>query len=219
MLFKNLRLLTQRKRKKSDVFMTIGERIKTIRGNLSRDKFAPIMCISKTTLVNYETGLRTPDADFLNKILAEFPDVNPTWLLTGEGQRERGKACGWWAEKIKEIRGDLSIPEFVKKVGFTDPDAWVVTIQAIEDKKIDADLSLITVLLNELDISVDWMFGVHGVPKTINGRATGTINIDLLKEITKEAELYESINPGSLSPDKKAELMAELYAMRAAKER
>jgi transcriptional regulator with XRE-family HTH domain len=70
--------------------MTIGDRIKTIRGNLSRDKFAPIMCISKTTLVNYETGLRTPDADFLNKVLAEFPKISPAWLLAGEGEMERG---------------------------------------------------------------------------------------------------------------------------------
>ena len=199
--------------------MTIGERIKTIRGNLSRDKFAPIMCISKTTLVNYETGLRTPDADFLNKILAEFPDISPAWLLTGEGEVRRGKSCGWWAEKIKEIRGDLTIPEFVGKVKFSDPDIWVRKLQAIEDGNDEADFSLMNVLACQLGISVDWMFGVAGIPKLISERDSAFLKIDLLRDIIKEAELYESISPGSLSLDKKAELMAELYAMRVAKGR
>ncbi len=197
--------------------MTIGERIKTIRGNLSRDKFAPIMCISKTTLVNYETGLRTPDADFLNKILVEFPYINSGWLLTGLGE-ERG-ACGWWSGKLKEIRGEMTIPEFVHKVKFTDPDKWIATIQAIEDNKMEADFSLMNVLSCQLGISVDWMFGVPGIPKLISERDSGFVRVDLLKDIIKEADLYESINPGTLDIDKKAELMAELYAMRAAKGR
>ncbi len=69
--------------------MAIGSRIKTVRGSLSRDKFAPQTGISKTTLVNYETGERNPPSDYLIKILELFPEISPAWLLTGEGVMKR----------------------------------------------------------------------------------------------------------------------------------
>lgn len=69
--------------------MAIGDRIKTVRGSLSRDKFAPQTGISKTTLVNYETGERNPPSDYLIKILELYPDISPAWLLTGEGEIKR----------------------------------------------------------------------------------------------------------------------------------
>lgn len=163
----------------------------------------------------YEAGKSVPGGNVL-EVLARL-GFNVNWILTGIGQMKSEEACGWWAEKIKEIRGNMSIPEFVAKVKFRDPDTWIATIQAIEDSKIEADFGLMNVLQNELGISVDWMFGAYGVPKMLADRATGTINIDLLKDVIKEAELHESINPGSLSLDKKVELMARLYAMRAVK--
>jgi phage repressor protein C with HTH and peptisase S24 domain len=64
---------------------TLGERIKTTRGDTSREKFAPSLGVSKNTIVNYETDERTPGADFLVRLLALRPDINPTWLLTGDG--------------------------------------------------------------------------------------------------------------------------------------
>lgn len=68
---------------------TIGERIKTIRGNLSRYKFAQQTGIGKTALVNYETGERIPSAGYLMKILELYPDISPAWLLTGkEGKKQ-----------------------------------------------------------------------------------------------------------------------------------
>lgn len=66
--------------------MNLGERIKLIRGDVSRDKFAPRLKVSKNTLVNYETDVRIPDAVFLNKLLDLYPDISPTWLLTGQGE-------------------------------------------------------------------------------------------------------------------------------------
>lgn len=45
--------------------------------------------ISKTTLVNYETGGNSPTAEYLHNILSKFPEINPTWLLTGEGNQKR----------------------------------------------------------------------------------------------------------------------------------
>ncbi len=197
--------------------MSLPERLKLIREELGHTQkvMAKTLNCSLSALQFYEAGSSVPGGNVLEALARLGFNVN--WILTGEGEMRRGGSCEWWSEKIKEIRGDLTIPEFVKKVGFTDPDKWMVTIQAIEDKKMDADFSLMNVLSCQLGISVDWMFGVAGIPKFISERDSAFINIDLLKDIIKEAELYESINPGTLSPDKKAELMAELYAMRAGK--
>jgi len=68
---------------------TLGERIKLVRGSVSRDRFAPMTGISKTALVNYENNERDPSSEYLNKILDVFPEINPTWLLTGEGEMRR----------------------------------------------------------------------------------------------------------------------------------
>ena len=70
--------------------MDIGERLKSIREPTSREAFCEIVGVSKNTIVNYEKGSRTPDAEFLNRILSLHPEINPAWLLTGEGPRERG---------------------------------------------------------------------------------------------------------------------------------
>ena len=72
--------------------MTLGERIIFIRGDTAREKFAPLLGISKNTLIFYEKDERCPGADVLNTILELFPDINPTWLLTGEGNMQRGSA-------------------------------------------------------------------------------------------------------------------------------
>lgn len=68
-----------------------GDRIKMVRGTLSREKFSALTGISKTALVNYETGLRTPSADYLAKVLEEYPHISPAWLLMGEDEMERGE--------------------------------------------------------------------------------------------------------------------------------
>ena len=73
---------------RKDLAMNIGDRIKLVRGEMSREKFAPLTGVSKNTLVFYEKNEREPGADYLRKILELFPSTNPTWLLTGEGEME-----------------------------------------------------------------------------------------------------------------------------------
>nr|WP_320048859.1 S24 family peptidase [uncultured Desulfuromonas sp.] len=68
---------------------TLGSRIKELRGPDAREKFAQRLGVSRNTIANYETGHRMPDAPFLNRILELYPEVNPTWLLTGEGTRDK----------------------------------------------------------------------------------------------------------------------------------
>lgn len=69
--------------------MTIGERIKYVRGSQAREVFAPSLQVSKNTLIAYEKDERSPGADFLNRILQQYPNINPAWLLAGEGPSTR----------------------------------------------------------------------------------------------------------------------------------
>lgn len=54
-------------------------------------------------------------------------------------------------------------------------------------------------------------------PKKEPDRITVPLDIDVLTAILEEAEVYESVSPGTLTPRKKAQLIAELYEIRMGK--
>lgn len=197
--------------------MSLAVRLKKVREELryTQKEMAKAVSVSVQMWQAYEAGRSVPGGNVLESLARLGFNVN--WLLTGEGFRLLGGSGEWWSERIKELRGNLTIPEFVEQFKLDDPERLISTIQAIEDKKMDADFSLMHLLSCRLGISADWMLGVLGAPKMITDRDTGSINTALLRDVIREAELFESINPGSLSQDKKAELMAQLYAMRAVK--
>ncbi|MEY2864454.1 MAG: hypothetical protein RLY58_2161 [Pseudomonadota bacterium] len=60
----------------------IGERLKQIRGSYTQAEFSDKLGFSKTTIFNYEKGVRIPDAHFLLR-LYEQCGTDPLWLLTG----------------------------------------------------------------------------------------------------------------------------------------
>ena len=63
---------------------TIAERIKFIRGNLSREDFALALGIHKNTVGRYERGQSEPDITIASQICLKF-HVDPQWLLFGKG--------------------------------------------------------------------------------------------------------------------------------------
>lgn len=67
---------------------TIGERIRQIRGERSREEFALKIGIHKNTLANYEQGRRSPDSLFL-VTLCRLEKVDPAWLLDGSKRVDR----------------------------------------------------------------------------------------------------------------------------------
>lgn len=68
----------------SEGCMTIGERIRKLRGALSQEEFARRINASKTAVGAYERDSSKPGADAILSICAQF-DVEPKWLLAGEG--------------------------------------------------------------------------------------------------------------------------------------
>lgn len=62
---------------------TVGDRLRKVRGTMSQEAFAQLLTIGRTTLIRYEKGERSPDADLIAKLLVIFK-VDALWLLTGK---------------------------------------------------------------------------------------------------------------------------------------
>ena len=88
--------------------MTLGERIIFIRGDLSREKFAPLSGVSKNTLIFYEKNERQPGADYLAKLLELYPGISPAWLLMGEGEMRRGDTGAGQTQSAVNTGGNVN---------------------------------------------------------------------------------------------------------------
>lgn len=69
--------------------MEVFERIKEVRKHFFHDnnmEFANFMNEKTSTTSGWVSGRRGIGKSVLDKILSKIPEVNPTWLLTGEGE-------------------------------------------------------------------------------------------------------------------------------------
>ena len=78
--------------------LAIGERIRTLRGPRTQAEFAEQLGSSRMSVVRYEAGSRTPDAEFLCN-LCELTGADAVWLLTGKGERPKLAAIALTAEE------------------------------------------------------------------------------------------------------------------------
>ncbi|MDD5392860.1 MAG: helix-turn-helix transcriptional regulator [Thiothrix sp.] len=64
--------------------VAIGQRLREVReGKLSQAEFAEQLGVTPKTVSYYEAGKRTPDAEFMFKLIELF-GVDPTWLISGQ---------------------------------------------------------------------------------------------------------------------------------------
>ncbi|WP_081701833.1 helix-turn-helix domain-containing protein [Oleidesulfovibrio alaskensis] len=68
--------------------MSVGNRIKQIRGRMPQKEFAATLGIAQNTLGGYERDERTPNAEVIVSIAKVF-NISFDWLLTGEGCKYR----------------------------------------------------------------------------------------------------------------------------------
>jgi transcriptional regulator with XRE-family HTH domain len=66
-------------------FMTIGQRLKIVRGNKTQYEFAELLSVHPNTVARYERGERSPDAEYIERIFKRFK-VSPQWLMSGVGE-------------------------------------------------------------------------------------------------------------------------------------
>lgn len=69
----------------TDEAETIGQRLKRLRGTMSREVFASKIAVHRETLSKYERGVVQPGADVLGRIRA-VTGADMNWLLTGKGE-------------------------------------------------------------------------------------------------------------------------------------
>lgn len=73
-------------------FPALGDRIRVVRdqvAHMSRDDFAQQLQMTRSSLQLYEDGKREPKPSLLRAMAAQF-NIDPGWLLTGEGVMLRG---------------------------------------------------------------------------------------------------------------------------------
>jgi transcriptional regulator with XRE-family HTH domain len=68
--------------------MTMTDRILTIIKyfNLSPSDFAEEIGVQRSSISHLISGRNKPSLEFVQKILARFPEVNPEWILNGKGE-------------------------------------------------------------------------------------------------------------------------------------
>lgn len=54
--------------------------------NLSSSKFADIIDVQRSSISHIISGRNKPSLDFIQKVLRNFPTINPDWLIIGKGE-------------------------------------------------------------------------------------------------------------------------------------
>lgn len=71
--------------------MGLGERLKFVRGKISQKDFGTKFGVVPNTVRKYENDEGSPNTDFILAVCKEF-NINPLWLLTGEGPTHKDQA-------------------------------------------------------------------------------------------------------------------------------
>lgn len=87
--------------------MTINERIKLIMNALgyNNNTFAKALGVNPTVTFNITGGRESnPSYDFLQKLMFTFDNINPAWLLKGEGEMYIDKKIVHTKDKANDIK-------------------------------------------------------------------------------------------------------------------
>lgn len=63
-----------------------------VRGEVTQKEFAHLLNVHIGTISRWERGEQVPNLNDINKILALFQNISPSWLTTGEGPMTREEA-------------------------------------------------------------------------------------------------------------------------------
>lgn len=109
------------------MYLTVGQRIKSFReGNkFSVTDFAHLLKISERNIYNYESDKTSPHMSFWESLFTVFEDLNPKWMLTGQGQMMLTDA----EPQVRE-----SITSYLKKEELTDIILLIQKVRSLEDK-------------------------------------------------------------------------------------
>lgn len=98
--------------------MLIQDRIRLIlkANKLSSSEFADKVGVNRASLSHVLSGRNKPSHDFLSKIITEFPNVNASWLITGETREGSFEGESQTENKTEEKNSVDTIPQVRKLV-------------------------------------------------------------------------------------------------------
>ena len=72
----------------SDPLKLIQKRLESVRQyvDMTEPEFAEAINVGRATIANINRGRNNPSLDVVLRTVNRFPDINPVWLLQGEGQ-------------------------------------------------------------------------------------------------------------------------------------
>jgi transcriptional regulator with XRE-family HTH domain len=98
--------------------------------NLSPSKFADEIGIQRSSMSHIMSGRNLPSLDLITKIMNKFPDINPDWLLMGNGQMIKSKQIDLFDSiplveemkpEINTVVESLPLIEAINEVSGTQP--------------------------------------------------------------------------------------------------
>lgn len=100
--------------------MLIQDRIQLIikANNESPSSFADKVGVKRSNLSHVLSGRNNPSLDFLAKVINTYPNVNASWLLTGETRVGEFKAEKQEDNHVKDIGSKMDDQEIEKIVVF-----------------------------------------------------------------------------------------------------
>lgn len=102
--------------------MLIQDRIRLIlkANQMTSSEFADRVGVNRASLSHVLSGRNKPSHDFLSKIINEFPNVNASWLITGEtregdfkGEQEEPKKVAVIEQNASEATTTKTIVKIV----------------------------------------------------------------------------------------------------------
>ncbi|MCK8604400.1 helix-turn-helix domain-containing protein [Desulfoferrobacter suflitae] len=120
-----------------DFAQSFGRRLSTLRKELSlhQSKVAEKMKVSERVYRRYEAGEQVPGTDKVNALVEDLQELNPEWLLTGDGRMF--KSSGLKETILDIVAGNESIQRIVIMLkGLDDEDLQGILHQVMERKRL-----------------------------------------------------------------------------------
>jgi transcriptional regulator with XRE-family HTH domain len=99
--------------------------------NLSPSDFAEEIGVQRSSISHLISGRNKPSLEFIQKILSRFPEINPEWILNGNGEMIKGM--------INAVTGELPFKEPLFKENRDITEVEKITLPRITSKKKTVD--------------------------------------------------------------------------------
>src|SRR5208283_3071756 len=99
--------------------------------HLTPSDFAEEIGVQRSSISHLISGRNKPSLEFIQKILAKFPEINPEWILTGNGEMVNSR--------ISPVNGEIPFTEPLGKENKDLPEPEKTVLPRTNLKKKNTD--------------------------------------------------------------------------------